>query len=201
MNRVATTAVVGGAAKGGANQGGDLLPGNRTSPSIWYSHCMKTPGSKALRLGRISVPEARYLITKNVQEGCGSVLIQGENPSLLIDWFFTAQGRGWFTLHAFVIMPHHYHLVIMLGKETTLSEAIGKVNENGSRLIKRAMKIRETFWQDGFHDHLIRPADSIRKYIDYVHMNPVEAKLVASPEEWPFSSAHPRYAGRACHGQ
>lgn len=157
---------------------------------------MKGPGSKALRKGRISVPGARYLITKNAQESKGPILTQAENPSFLISWFFTAQRRRWINLHAFVVMPNHYHLVITLGKTVSLSEAIGKIDENTSRLIKRAMKSKEVFWQDGLHDHLIRETEDVRKHIEYVHMNPVEAGLVEKPEDWPFSSAHLQYSGK-----
>ncbi len=156
---------------------------------------MKGPGSKALRKGRKSIHGARYLITKNAVEGTAISLILGENPEFLINWFLTVNRWGWMDLFAFVVMPDHYHLVITLGKEASLSEALGKIDENASRLIKRAMKSKEVFWQDGFHDHMIRETEDVRKYIEYVHMNPVEAGVVEKPEDWPFSSAHPKYVG------
>jgi REP element-mobilizing transposase RayT len=92
--------------------------------------------------------------------------------------------------------PDHYHLVITLGTELSLSKAIGKINENSSRLIKRNMAFHSTFWQHGFHDHLIRSTEDMRKYIEYVHMNPVEEGLVDRPDEWPWSSVHPDHAGK-----
>jgi putative transposase len=157
---------------------------------------MKTPGSRALRKGRLSAPGARYLITKDVVESGSQILVEGGNPGFLIDWFSTAQRRVWFDLMAFVVMPDHYHLVLALGEILSLSEAIGKVNENPARLIRRAAGLPRSFWQDGFHDHLIRPTEDVRKYIEYVHMNPVEANLVLKPEDWPFSSANIEHADR-----
>jgi putative transposase len=164
---------------------------------------MRTPGSKALRKGRLSAPGARYLITKDVLENGSRILVTDGTPGFLIDWFFTAQRRAWFDLLAFVVMPDHYHLVLTLGESLSLSEAIGKVNENSARLARRSLGMESTFWQDGFHDHLIRPTEDVRRCIEDVHMNPVEKGLVKVPEEWPFSSSHPRYASRiqqACAG-
>jgi REP element-mobilizing transposase RayT len=96
---------------------------------------MKGPGSQSLRKGRKSTPWASYLITKNTQENSPVDLTQGENPQYIINWFLTAQRKAWFDLSAFVVMPNHYHLVILLGKELSLSEAIGEINENSARLI------------------------------------------------------------------
>ncbi|MHC5038527.1 MAG: REP-associated tyrosine transposase [Planctomycetota bacterium] len=114
----------------------------------------------------------------------------------MIDRFFKGVSREWFELLAFVVMPNHYHLVIVLGRLLPLSEVVGNINENTSRLIKRGMKPPIDFWQDGYHDHFIRPTEDIRRYIEYTHMNPVEEGLVTQPEEWPFSSASPEYAER-----
>jgi len=155
---------------------------------------MKGPGSKALRKGRLSVPQARYLITKNITEETTVVLTKDENPFFIINWFLTARRKAWFDLFAFVVMPDHYHLVLILGHELSLSDVIGKINENSARLIKGTAKKKDDFWQDGFHDHLIRETEDVRKYIDYVHMNPVEAGYVEKPEDWAFSSAHPKYS-------
>jgi putative transposase len=157
---------------------------------------MKTPGSKALRRGRLSVPGAAYLVTKDASRPGTRVLIEGEAPGILIDWVLIAAKRGWFQPQAFVVMPDHYHLVLVLGENLTLQAAIGKVNENVSRLVKRATGLRDSLWQTGFHDHQIRPREDFQEYIDYVHRNPVKEGLVTRPEEWPYSSAHSNYVER-----
>ena len=47
--------------------------------------------------------------------------------------------------------------------------------------IKRAWR-----WQDGYHDHKFRTPESETRKWEYMCLNPVRAKLVARPEQWPF---------------
>jgi putative transposase len=155
-----------------------------------------SPGSRALRRGRETVPGARYLITKNTHRAYSSLLNKGNVSEIIINWFFTAAARKWFELTAFVVMPDHYHLVFTLGEVDSLSRVIGKINENTAKLIKRSLDLREGFWQPGYHDHRLWPEEDVNRYIEYAHMNPVEEKLVKKPEDWPWSSAHPDYARR-----
>jgi REP element-mobilizing transposase RayT len=44
----------------------------------------------------------------------------------------------------------------------------------------------KSFWQPGFFDHLLRRDESYAQKWDYVWRNPVRAKLVAQPEDWPY---------------
>ncbi len=44
----------------------------------------------------------------------------------------------------------------------------------------------KSFWQPGFFDHLLRRDESYAQKWDYVWRNPVRAKLVAKPKDWPY---------------
>jgi len=44
----------------------------------------------------------------------------------------------------------------------------------------------KSFWQPGFFDHLLRRDESYAQKWNYVWHNPVRAKLVARPEDWPY---------------
>ena len=51
------------------------------------------------------------------------------------------------------------------------------------------MNLREgKVWQKAFYDEGIRNMDMLLQKIEYIHNNPVRAKIVTSPEEYPFSS-------------
>ncbi len=41
-------------------------------------------------------------------------------------------------------------------------------------------------WQEGFFDHVLRTDESYSQKWNYVLENPVRARLVRSPEEWPY---------------
>ena len=49
-------------------------------------------------------------------------------------------------------------------------------------------------WQEGFHDWTIRDAADWHAKVEYIRFNPVRAKLVLAPEEWPYSSASTQMA-------
>jgi len=48
------------------------------------------------------------------------------------------------------------------------------------------------FWQKESFDHWVRDVDELERIIRYIEENPVKAGLVASPEDWPHSSANLR---------
>jgi len=49
-------------------------------------------------------------------------------------------------------------------------------------------------WQVGFHDWTIRDGEDYRTKVGYIQMNPVQARLVERPEDWPFGSACGKFA-------
>ncbi len=79
----------------------------------------------------------------------------------------------------FVVMPNHFHGIVLLdGKSTTLSQAIGwfkamstnaymqGVNERGWTPFERRL------WQRSFHDHIIRDERGLEMIRGYVMTNP-----------------------------
>ena len=94
----------------------------------------------------------------------------------------------------YVLMPDHAHLFVRMGGELklgdwvkSLKQALGKAlsaieqepaQVSGTRL--------RSFWQPGFHDHLLRHDESYAEKWRYVWMNPVRAGLVSVPEAWPY---------------
>ena len=45
-------------------------------------------------------------------------------------------------------------------------------------------------WQRRFWDHLIRDENDYKQHLDYIHYNPIKHGLVASADDWEFSSFH-----------
>ena len=52
------------------------------------------------------------------------------------------------------------------------------------------------FWQDESYDHWVRDDGELLRIGVYIESDPVRAGLVASPEEWRWSSAWEREFGR-----
>jgi REP element-mobilizing transposase RayT len=93
-----------------------------------------------------------------------------------------------FRLVAYVVMSNHAHILIwpqaLLPRITKGFK--GFTARQANRILNRT---GERFWQDESFDHAVRSEDEFFRIKSYIERNPVKAGLVASPEEWPWSSA------------
>jgi putative transposase len=113
-----------------------------------------------------------------------------------------------FQLWAYVLMPNHVHLLVyprnsgdrmpaflQAIKEPVGRKAIAHLRKHApdwlTRLrVQEGSRVRYRFWQPGgAYDRSITSAATLRYSIDYIHNNPVRLGLVATPEEWEWSSA------------
>lgn len=97
--------------------------------------------------------------------------------------------QGSFLLHEFVIMPNHVHLLLTPGSSTSLEKAIQPIKGGSSREIHQRRELRLQIWQPGFHEESIRDLADYQSKRQYIHMNPVRARLVERPENWQYGSA------------
>jgi putative transposase len=116
------------------------------------------------------------------------------------------------SLHAFVIMPNHIHLLLTMGENGTVSQFMGRIKEYSAKQIiewckRNACKEMLTkfagsaaqyrpehhyqVWQARFDDLLIRTEKQYLIKAEYIHNNPLQERwqLASAPEEYPLSSA------------
>jgi putative transposase len=94
----------------------------------------------------------------------------------------------------YVLMPDHIHVFIRIGRDMTLRRWEGGLKQCLGKALSAlghepttipGAKLK-SFWQPGFFDHLLRRDESYAQKWDYVWRNPVRAKLVERPEDWPY---------------
>ena len=93
--------------------------------------------------------------------------------------------EGHFKLHAFVAMPDHIHL-LLTPLDISLERAVGLVKGGFSRGLGSKFPV----WQRGFTDHRIRNREEFMVRREYIHQNPVRARLVERAEDYRYSSAY-----------
>ena len=106
---------------------------------------------------------------------------------LFIDTLYHYRGSG-YQLHAFVVMPDHFHALIT--PSGSLERAVQYIKGGFSHRVKVELASNMEVWQKGFSDHRIRDAEDLERHVDYIHFNPVRAGLCSRPEECEYSSAH-----------
>ena len=92
-----------------------------------------------------------------------------------------------YTLHAWVVMPNHVHLLITprVDASALLHRLKGASARQSDLLLGRT---GQPFWQDESYDHLVRNTDEFHRIENYIVQNPVRAGLARSTEEYPWSS-------------
>ena len=95
---------------------------------------------------------------------------------------------NFYSLHAFVIMPNHVHLLIT--PKVPISRITnglkGVTARNANAILHRT---GQHFWQDESFDHWVRSPSQFHRICAYIESNPVSAGLTTKPEAWPWSSA------------
>jgi putative transposase len=81
-----------------------------------------------------------------------------------------------YILHAYVIMPDHLHLLIT--PVETIEKSMQLIKGGFSFRAKKELEFKGEIWQPGFTDHRIRDSEDWERHLEYIRLNPVEARLV-----------------------
>ena len=87
---------------------------------------------------------------------------------------------------AYVVMPEHVHLLVTEPERRLLSTALQALKQAVAR---RQNVADPPFWQTRYYDRNIWSSKAFEDARQYIHQNPVQRGLVASAEDWPWSSA------------
>jgi len=101
---------------------------------------------------------------------------------------YNAKIVGHYSLHAFVVMPNHVHLLatpaVALPKLTQSLKGITAKRANAMLAL-----VGTSFWQQESYDHLVRHEREFEKIVSYIEENPVRAGLVKEASDYRWSSA------------
>ncbi|HEX7287186.1 MAG TPA: transposase [Candidatus Angelobacter sp.] len=121
----------------------------------------------------------------------GRHILQSERlATLLIDVLRTNMNAGRLTVHDFVIMPDHIHLLLTLDSMMSVEKAMQFVKGSFSYRAKKELGYQGEIWQKGFSEVRITNRQSFLQHREYIHQNLVKGGLVDSPEKFPYSSAY-----------
>jgi REP element-mobilizing transposase RayT len=130
--------------------------------------------------------EVRYLDDARAAYAVTRVLMEGVR-------------RKDYVLSSFVVMPSHIHYLFSPQGKQNLKTIRTAVKRLTSRAINGVHKRSGRVWMGEGFDHWIRDAQEYESVLHYIEANPVKARLVASPEQWPWSSACPQVLAELKH--
>jgi putative transposase len=117
---------------------------------------------------------------------------------IVVHQLLDCRDRGYYRLHAFVLMPDHFHVLLTPGEVATLEKAIQMIKGGSSHQIRERLGMQWPVWQPGFHDRWLRDSQEYRTRRDYILNNSVRARLAESPSEYAWSSANNKYPMDRC---
>jgi REP element-mobilizing transposase RayT len=158
------------------------------SATIESKAAPRTPGHAALRKGRVSIPGQAYLLTAVTlyrrpvfrDPAAAFVVSRVHNTP----WLWRDS-----KLLAWVLMPDHWHGLVVLGKQDDLHSLVGRFKAVTARLVEDRFKVNGCLWSRGFQDRALRDDESLRTTARYLIANPLRAGLVDNVGNYPFWNA------------
>ena len=96
--------------------------------------------------------------------------------------------RFGFKLYALVIMDNHVHLIVQTTHNITISKIMHALTLSFSVQFRKKYHYSGYVWQGRFKSNVIEGDNYILSCIEYIHNNPIRAKIVRQPQDYPWSS-------------
>jgi REP element-mobilizing transposase RayT len=104
--------------------------------------------------------------------------------------------QGRIEFHAFVLLPTHFHLLVR-SLDGRLSETMRRVLNAYVRWFNRTRRRDGPLFRGRFRSFPVESPRYLQTLFRYLDQNPVDARFVTSPAEYPHGSAGHHVAGRA----
>ena len=101
-------------------------------------------------------------------------------------------------LHAYVLMTNHVHMLITPNTENALSKAMQMIGRYYVQYFNHAYQRTGTLWEGRYKATLIDSDLYALTCYRYIELNPVRAKMVDHPAEYPWSSYRCNALGEQC---
>lgn len=133
-----------------------------------------------------STPGTYFLTSRSWESR--KLFVQEPICRIFVESLFHYRDEGAYGLHAFVLMPDHFHMLMTPSATTTLERAVQYIKGGSAHRIRKELVFRFPVWQRGFSDHRIRDAEDYERHLKYIEQNPVKRRLVVNAAEYAWSS-------------
>ena len=89
---------------------------------------------------------------------------------------------------AYSLMPNHYHFLVGVDEDGSLGPFFQRLFNSYSQAFNRQQHRTGTLFEGRAKSILIDESNYVYALVRYIHLNPVLAGLVNTPEDWQFSN-------------
>lgn len=165
----------------------------RDRPTPWrvprceHLSMLPSSGHEALRRGRHARAGGVYLVTFTTSDR-RPVFANFRLACAACRTFRGSAAAEYADLLSWVLMPDHFHGLIQLHRDHTLSPCVQRLKSRSASACGK-LGAPKPVWARGFHDHAARSDENTKAMARYIVANPVRANIVTSIANYPFWDA------------
>lgn len=129
---------------------------------------------------------AVHIVQRGVDRG--ATFFTNEDYLLYLDLMREACELFDLKLHAYCLMTNHIHLLLTPSEAADLSSAMKRLTQIYVQRINRMYNRSGPLWSGRFKTALVGSDRYLLSCYRYIELNPVRARMVSSPSEYPWSS-------------
>lgn len=142
---------------------------------------------------RVEYPGAYYHVINRGNAGENLFETEGDKEQFL-EYLQKAGERFSLIIHTYCLMTNHYHLLVET-PHANLGRALQWLNVSYAVYYNNNHHRSGHLFQGRFKAILIDADEYLKELSRYIHLNPVQAKIVAKPEDYAWSS-YPGFIGK-----
>ena len=145
-------------------------------------------GAEVAQIARRVRQAGVYFATTDTWER-HALFVNTSLANIVMEQIAACRDRGFYKLHAFVLMPDHLHVLITPAEKITIKKAVQMIKGGSAHRMGIERPQPFPIWHRGFHERWIRDVDQFRAAKLYIEQNPVKARLAESAGNYPWSSS------------
>jgi REP element-mobilizing transposase RayT len=162
----------------------DAVPAERIAG--WQEQLRLLPDDKARAI-------LQRRVEKYLDRGQGEALLRNPRVAEIVQQAFLHFDGERYRLFGWVVMPNHVHVVLRPNREHRLPDIVHSWKSFTAHQANRLLVRAGHFWYRDFWDRFIRDRRHFDAAVSYTEWNPARCGLCKRQEDWPFSSANPRF--------
>ena len=119
-----------------------------------------------------------------------------EDCAAYLGWLGQYAGSVGCSVHAYVLMGNHVHLLLTPSRGGGVADLMRSSCEHYARYLDTYHHRDGALWEDRYEAFPVHVGRYLLSCMRYIELNPVRARVVAWPGEYPWSSFHANALGR-----
>jgi len=153
-------------------------------------HCYGEPrsGHRALRKGRVSVPNSIYHLTITTA-GRDPVFADSSAAAAACRCFHDPALLPSARMLTWVLMPDHAHWLLQLGETEPLRRVVARLKTISAERVNECKGRAGPVWSRAYHDRALRADEDAATVARYIVANPLRTGLARHVGDYPYWNA------------